>query len=207
MDAQIPAIMNGSGPLIFFYDYVDPASFILELLLRERGFVPGSNLTPLPLELNPPPGPLRDPDHGEWKDHWDRTMERAREIGLKLTRPWIVPWTRKAHELVFFAGERGWPGAIHEALFRAYLVEGQDIGRVDVLVQLGREQGLDGMEAKAALDVDKYGEALKTIRSRAILEGFDGPGTLQLDGRLLHGSPTPEELDAFLATGAHGRET
>lgn len=191
--------MNESGTLVFFYDYVDPASFILELRLRERGFTPGSSLNPVPLELNPPPRPLLDPNREDWRGRWDRTGNDARELGLELARPWIVPWTRKAHELVFFAGERMWPGEIHEALFRAYLVEGRDIGRVDVLVGLGAEHGLDGSEAKAALDVDRYGETLETIRSKATREGVLQPPALQLNGRLLYGNPTPEGLDAFLA--------
>jgi predicted DsbA family dithiol-disulfide isomerase len=193
--------MSESGSLVLFYDYVDPASFVLELRLRERGYFPGSNLQPLPLELNPPHHPLLDPDRREWKDHWARTTTEAQALGLAFTPPWIVPWTRKAHELVYFAGERNRPLEIHEALFRAYLEEGLDIGRVDVLVALGEKHGLDATEAKAALDVDKYGEAVETIRSRAMKEGVVRPTTLRLKGRTLHGSPTPEVLDAFLATG------
>jgi 2-hydroxychromene-2-carboxylate isomerase len=199
--------MTASTPLIFFYDYVDPASLLLELRLRERGFVPGSTLHPLPLEVNPPPHALLDPDRGEWKVHWDRLMADARGLGLELARPPIVPWTRKAHELVFHAAETKPPGEIHEAIFRAYLLEGRDIGRVDVLVGLAAEHGLDALEAKAALDVDRYAEALETIRSTAMPEGVLRPTTLQWNGRLLGGNPTPEELDAFLAAGADGMRT
>ncbi|MGD8361410.1 MAG: DsbA family protein [Gemmatimonadota bacterium] len=195
--------MSESGPLVLFYDYVDPASYLLELRLRERGYFPGSNLQPLPLELNPPHHPLLDPNRREWKDHRARAMTEAQAMGLAFTPPWIIPWTRKAHELVYFAAEGNRPLEIHEALFRAYLEDGLDIGRVDVLVALGEKHGLDAMEAKAALDVDKYGEAVGTIRSRAMREGVVRPTTLRLNGRTLHGSPTPEALDAFLAAGGH----
>jgi predicted DsbA family dithiol-disulfide isomerase len=195
--------MSESRPLVLFYDYVDPASFVLELRLRERGYFPGSNLQPLPLEMNPPHHPLLDPDEREWKAHWARTMAEAQTLGLAFTPPWIVPWTRKAHELVYFAAERNLPLEIHEALFRAYLEDGLDIGRVDVLVALGEKHGLDGIEAKAALDVDKYGEAVQSIRSSAMREGVLRPTTLRWNGRTLHGSPTPEALDEFLATGGH----
>ena len=206
-ETQIRAIMSESGPLLLFYDYVDPASFVLELRLRERGYFPGSNLQPLPLELNPPHHPLLDPEESEWKAHWARAMSEAQALGLVFTPPWIVPWTRKAHELVYFAGERNRPLEIHEALFRAYLEDGLDIGRVDVLVALGEKHGLDRREAKAALDVDKYGEAVQAIRSRAMREGVLHPTTLRLNGKTLQGSPTPEALDAFLATGSYRTDT
>jgi len=196
--------MDERNDLLFFYDYVDPLSFLVEALLRQRGFVPGVNLHPLPLEVNPPPHTLLDPEDPEWEARWNRAVEAAPEFDLPPKAPWIVPWTRKAHELVFHAAGENSPGEIHEALFRAYLIDGRDIGRVDVLAELAREVGLDPAQAKAALDVDKHTRALEVIRSRAIQEGVQGPPTLRLGGNVLYGYPTPEALDAFLATGAPG---
>jgi len=196
--------MKTHSHLIFFYDYVDPLSFLVEARLRRRGFVPGVNLHPLPLEVNPPPHTLVDPEDPEWEGRWNRAAAAAPDLGLPSRAPWIVPWTRKAHELVFHAAEEDSPGEIHEALFRAYLIEGRDIGRVDVLAELARENGLDPAQAKAALDVDKHTRAIEVIRSRAIQEGVRGPPTLRLGGDVLYGYPTPEALDAFLAAGAPG---
>jgi hypothetical protein len=51
--------------------------------------------------------------------------------------------------------------------------------------------------------VDKYGEAVQAIRSSAMREGVLRPTTLRWNGRTLHGSPTPEVLDEFLATEGH----
>jgi len=204
MRIQIPATMNARGRLFCFYDYVDPLSFLLEARLRKRGLVPGVDLLPLPFEVNPPPHALLDAEDTEWETRWNRAVEAAPRMGLPGKAPWIVPWTRKAHELVFHAAEENSPGEIHEALFRAYLIDGRDIGRVDVLVDLARETGLDPTRAKAALDVDKHTGALEVIRSRATQEGVQGPPTLLLGGKLLSGYPTPEALDEFLATGDPG---
>ena len=206
MGNQIRSIMSDPGPLIFFYDYVDPASLLLEMRLRERGLVPGSTLHPVPFEVNPPPGPLLDPDQGEWMDHWDRIEKTAEGAAMRLSRPWIVPWTRKAHELVIYAGERDCAPEIHEALFRAYLIEGRDIGRIDVLAGLAAEHGLHAADTKAVLDVDKYKDALAAVRLRGIREGVVRPPTLLLNGRLLHGYPTPDDLQSFLTPGATGKE-
>ncbi|MGW8265445.1 MAG: DsbA family oxidoreductase [Longimicrobiales bacterium] len=195
--------MNESGPLIFFYDYVDPASFLLEMRLRGAGLVPGSSLHPIPFEANPPPNPLLDPDGGEWRDHWDRTLAAAEGSVPQLSRPWIVPWTRKAHELALYAAAVGSGPEIHETLFRAYLIEGRDIGRVDVLVELAVEHGLDAGDTKAVLDVDRYRGALETNRSRGIQAGVVRPPALLWNKKLLPGHPTPEELRSFLAAGAN----
>lgn len=206
MGNQIRSIMSDPGPLILFYDYVDPASLLLEMRLRERGLIPGSTLYPVPFEVNPPPEPLLDLDKGEWMDHWDRIARTAEGAAMKLSRPWIVPWTRKAHELVLYAGESDCAPIIHEALFRAYLIEGRDIGRIDVLVGLAAEHGLDASDTKAVLDVDKYKDALAAVRARGIQEGVVRPPTLLFNGRLLHGYPTPDVLQSFLTSGATGKE-
>jgi predicted DsbA family dithiol-disulfide isomerase len=196
--------MSAHGPLIFFYDYVDPASLFLEMRLREEGFIPGFDLVPLPFEVNPPPLPLLDPHDGEWREYWDRITEASAGSAPELSRPAIVPWTRKAHELALHAATLGSGPEIHETLFRAYLIEGRDIGRVDILVELAAEHGLDASDTKAVLDVDKHKDALEAIRSTGTREGVIKPPALLLNKRLLHGNPTPEELRSFLASGADG---
>jgi hypothetical protein len=45
--------MSDRDPLFFFYDYVDPASYILELRLLEEGYIHGSTLQLRPFEINP----------------------------------------------------------------------------------------------------------------------------------------------------------
>jgi predicted DsbA family dithiol-disulfide isomerase len=121
-------------------------------------------------------------------------------MGLPLVRPRIVPWTRKAHELLFHASETTSPGEIHESLFRTYLIEGRDIGRVDVLTALAGEHGLDSNESRAVLDVDRHRPSLERIRAQGIRAGVTTVPSLQAGEEILRGSPTEEELDAFLAS-------
>jgi predicted DsbA family dithiol-disulfide isomerase len=198
--------MGEPRAVTFFYDYVDPGSFLLEQRLRALGLEPGRGLHPLPFEVNPPPLPLLDPEDAAWRDRWTRCMEEARELGFALHRPSIVPWTRKAHELAFHAAHHDSVEEIHEAVFRAYLMDGRDIGRIDVLAEIAGANGLDEAEARAVLDVDRHRESLEGIRSRALREGVHRLPALYVDGRLLHGDATPEELEAFLHPGVDGRE-
>jgi predicted DsbA family dithiol-disulfide isomerase len=130
-------------------------------------------------------------------------MIRAGEAhGIPLRRPWIVPWTRKAHELGAHARENGCFQDIHDALFRAYIQEGEDIGRVDVLVEIGRNGGLEPAATKAVLDVDRFAEEVEEGRQRALAMGIVEIPTLWMDGRDLAGFPEDEALRRFLERGS-----
>jgi predicted DsbA family dithiol-disulfide isomerase len=61
------------------------------------------------------------------------------------------PNTLDAHRLIRWADSLGRQGDIVEALFRAFFVEGRDIGDRAVLADIAAEQGLDRAEAAAML--------------------------------------------------------
>jgi predicted DsbA family dithiol-disulfide isomerase len=182
------------------FDYVDPACFLLERELRRRE---DSGLYPLvlePFEIRPPPMELLDPHDKEWSFHWEAMAAEARSFGHQLATPWIVPWTRKAHELAAQAREEGCFLEIHQAIFRAFLLEGKDIGRVDILVALAREHGLDQSTVKPVLDVDRHTDSVRECRERGLALGVTTVPTLRWRGRILEGYPEPGVLESFLAS-------
>jgi predicted DsbA family dithiol-disulfide isomerase len=190
--------MNRERILRLYFDYIDPASFLLEHRLRQMEGAETFSLALEPLELSPPPADLLDPNGEEWSRHWETMAKEAEELGLTLRRPWIVPWSRKAHELALFAEEQDCLQGIHQTLFRAYLLEGVDIGRVDVLVDLARQQGLDPLEVKTALDIDLYRESVIRKRAAALEAGVARSPTLVLNENRLEGYPDKETLESFL---------
>ena len=190
--------MDRSDDFILFYDYVEPASFLLELRLRSLP-KPKMGFPVLePLELRPPPLPLLDPEEEYWRDHWSLMTAEGKRLGVDLSQPWIVPWSRKAHELGFHAREKNCFPEVHDALFRAYLQRGLDIGRVDVLVSLGSGEGLDPAETKAVLDVDRYCRRVEDAREKAESLGVTRVPTLCWRGRRLEGFPDADSFGAFL---------
>jgi predicted DsbA family dithiol-disulfide isomerase len=164
--------------ILFFYDYVDPGSWLVERMVAEAE--QGSRLVVerVPFEVTPPPGPLVDPRSEEWRRFWDGARAMAQEEGVILGSPRLVPWTRKAHELAEHAREHGRFAETHAALFEAFLVEGRDLGRVDVLMDVARKAGLDPSAARPVLDVDKHTETITAARERAEREGARGVPTL-----------------------------
>ncbi len=182
-----------------YFDYVDPGSWLMD---RRLGAVAGEGevrVERLPFEFRPPPDRQLDPADPAWRAYWSSMADAALRDGLELRRPDRVPWTRKAHELALYAREQDRFDPVHDGLFRAFLVEGRDLGRVDVLVELARSAGLDHGETKAVLDVDRYADTVERLRCDALEAGIRGVPTITMEGRRLEGIHSPEAIDAFLA--------
>jgi predicted DsbA family dithiol-disulfide isomerase len=162
------------NPIDIWFDFIDPASVLLMLEIEAATtegmpWTKESEIRWLPLELRPPGTPLVGIDASEIAPLWESARPIAAEAGVELAPPALVPWTRKAHELIAHGAEQDPSTAtiLRLAVARAYALQGQDIGRVDVLVQIGIEHGLDRTETKAVLDVDRYEGAVSAMMSAA----------------------------------------
>jgi predicted DsbA family dithiol-disulfide isomerase len=119
-------------------------------------------------------------------------------LDLALDRPSIVPWSRKAHELLWHAEERGVADEIRSAVFHAFFLEHLDIGRVDVLVSLAGRAGLDVTETKAVLDVDRFSAGVSDRRDEVVASGVDAVPSLVAGARSLQGFHNRASLGTFL---------
>ena len=191
--------MSNPRAVRLFYDYIDPASFLLDRRLRQWADPNETPLALVPFEISVPPAPLLDPNEAGAVAYWEKLKEAARPLGFELKRPWIVPWSRKAHELAMEARQENCFREIHNALFRAYLLEGLDIGRIDVLVDLSRQQGMDPVKTKAVLDVDKHRAAILSEREAALRAGISRSPTVLRPGGRLEGYPDEETLREFVS--------
>ena len=188
----------------FFYDYVDPASYLVDRILVEAAADRDVRISPRPFEIRRPPAPMVDARDPDWRRYQAWMEEEAREIDVEMERPRLVPWSRKAHELALAARELEGFTVVHEALFRAYFVEGRDLGRVDVLVEIGVDAGLDPTAVKAALDVDRHRDPLQEERALAERLEVRGVPTLLAGDRKLEGFHPKAEILTFLADVTDG---
>jgi predicted DsbA family dithiol-disulfide isomerase len=76
---------------------------------------------------------------------------RAEGIEFAFERIRRTPNTLRAHRLIHLAGGKGCAERVVEALFRAYFLEGQDIGHVEILAELAARAGLDHAETRQYL--------------------------------------------------------
>jgi predicted DsbA family dithiol-disulfide isomerase len=183
------------GPRLFF-DYVDPLCFVLDRRLAGAEAETGVTVERVPFELCPPPAPLIDPAAEPWRARWSQA--RAAEPELELAAPRLVPWTRKAHELAAQAREQQRFDAVHRALFEAFHLDGRDLGRVDVLLDIAARFEMDLSHTKAVLDVDRHTEAIEQARADAERLGVVGVPALRSGSRMLAGLPDHGTILAFL---------
>jgi predicted DsbA family dithiol-disulfide isomerase len=181
-----------------FYDYIDPLSLLLEHDVLALESEEWTSVARHPLELRAPPAALIDPRDPLWQRRWDEAARLAGERGIALHRPALVPWSRKAHELALHAREKDLFAQIHAALYQAHLIEGRDIGRVDVLVELAEKVGLDPQEARIVLGVDRHAATLDGLRGEAERLGVRGVPTLLVAGERIEGVLPREALRALL---------
>ena len=184
-----------------FFDYVDPLSYLVEVELTgledETGL---ESVARHGLELRTPPDELMSVEDPEWIGRWEAAVELRQGAGPSLQAPDVIPWSRKAHELVRHAASKGAESRAHHLVFDAFFRRGLDIGRVDVLVGLAEELGLEPFETKAVLDVDRYTADVEAGTRRAREWGIRTVPTLLLGDAVLEGFHKRHDLRTFLCS-------
>jgi predicted DsbA family dithiol-disulfide isomerase len=104
--------------------------------------------------------------------------------------------TLKAHELLHFAKAHGRQLELSERLFRAYFTEGRHVGRVEELVELATEVGLDADAARAALESGRYGAAVQADIAQAGAYGIQGVPFFVFEGKYGVSGAQPAEVFA-----------
>ncbi|HEX6368400.1 MAG TPA: DsbA family protein [Longimicrobium sp.] len=188
-------------PVVVFSDFACPFSYVTEAALRRMAAAGEVEATHLAWELYPAPAPLPSADDGAWMD---ALRPLADELGIALLAPAPVR-TRKAHEAASFAASKGAGPAMREALFAANFGQGRDIGRIDVLVEIGAGLGLDASELKVVLDVDAFAARVAAEQDAARRAGVEGVPTLVVgtgdEARWLVGARPFAELRAAVLGG------
>lgn len=87
----------------------------------------------------------------------DRVTGIAETLGLHYDYEANRPTrTLKAHELLHFAKANGRQAALKERLLQGYFERGEHVGRIDDLVRMAGEVGLDETAARAALESGEF---------------------------------------------------
>jgi predicted DsbA family dithiol-disulfide isomerase len=190
--------------ITLFSDFTCPYSYVTEAGLR--GLMGGDGEVEIryrALELYPAPTePIAPAEEEGWEEAVRPLAER---LGIELRAPGFRPRTRKAHEAARFAEERGVGAAMRDAIYRAYWAEERDIGRVDVLMEIVATLGVDPVDLKIALDIDRYSEAV--VHDLLLAERLRVPGVPTLfigtgpAATVLVGAQSPEALDEALRAG------
>jgi predicted DsbA family dithiol-disulfide isomerase len=108
--------------------------------------------------------------------------------------------TVRAHELLHLAKSQGRQLELVERLFRAYFTEGRNIGRVDELVALAAEVGLEPDGAERALSQNTFLPAVKADVRQAARYGINGVPFFVFDSTYgISGAQPPEAFAEVLS--------
>jgi len=161
----------------------------------------------------PPEGVSLDALFGGRADDQTRKARQARMKGLMDAEG--LPYGERTHsynsrlaqELGKWADTQQGGGAIHDALYKAYFVEGRNIGDPAVLVQIAQSVGLSPEGAGKVLNERSFKDALDADWTMSREMGVTGVPTFAAAGYGVVGAQPYEVLEKLLkAAGAQPRQ-
>ena len=169
----------------------------------------------LPFQLNPSM-PKEGIDRREYRTRkfgsWERSLQlenrvievgKAEGIHFAFDRIERTPNTVDAHRLIWLADKQGVQDAVVESLFRAYFIEGRDIGDRQTLIDVAVHAGLDREQAEAVLNSDEGMDAIKEAGEMAQRFRVEGVPFFIVNGKVTLSGAQPQDafLDAFRQVG------
>ncbi|MGX5695285.1 DsbA family oxidoreductase [Agromyces soli] len=112
--------------------------------------------------------------------------------------------TLKAHELLHFAKAQGRQLELSERLFKAYFTEGRHVGRIDELVDLAVDAGLDADAAREALESGRYAADVQADIAQAGAYGINGVPFFVFEGKYGVSGAQPAEVFGQVLTQVAG---
>jgi predicted DsbA family dithiol-disulfide isomerase len=109
-----------------------------------------------------------------------------------------TPNTFDAHRLIWLAGRDGLQEGVVESLFRAYFIEGRDVGDRAVLREISESHGMDTKLVDQLFATDLGVAEVSGEEGRARAQGVSGVPTFFSNGEALTSGAHPPELLASM---------
>ena len=133
----------------------------------------------------------------------DAILARLRQVAAELQLPFgdrtHTYNSRNAQELGKWAEKQGVIEPFHDAVYRAYFVDGKNIARIDVLLEIAASLGLDEAEAKQVLVEKRCAAAVDTDWEKAYAAGVTAVPTTIYKGRSLVGFNPYQAFDNLIS--------
>jgi predicted DsbA family dithiol-disulfide isomerase len=143
---------------------------------------------------------------GRLQSAHDNLTRLGAEVGVPFAFDRIKrsPNTLDAHRLIRWAGSAGVQAEVADRLFKAYFVEGRDIGDRNVLVEIASECGLDANEVEKLLADGADADGVRQEIEQAQAMGVSGVPFFIFGGRL--GVPGAQEPSVLRQAMAEARQ-
>ena len=141
----------------------------------------------------------------------DRTMAHLKQVASGLGLPFgdrkMTYNSRLAQELGKWAESRDKGHEFHNSIFRSYFVDGQNIGKVDVLVNVAESISLNGKDALKVIQDRAYREAVDSDWKRSCELRVTAVPTFLFCNQFLVGAQKYEALEKLLLSNNVKRRT
>jgi predicted DsbA family dithiol-disulfide isomerase len=134
-----------------------------------------------------------------------KLKQAANEAGLPFGDRKMTFNSRLAQELGKWAESQRRGNEYHDAVFRAYFVDGTNIGRPQALLRIVASIGLSAEDAEETLRSRSFSEAVDMDWARSRAMGISAVPTFVLNGQRLVGAQSYENLARFVETSGIGR--
>lgn len=136
----------------------------------------------------------------------ERLKRNARALGLPFGDRTRTYNSRLAQELGLWAQEKGNGGRFHDAAFKSYFVDGDNLAQNDILLAIADKAGLNRSEAEQVLSSRSHAAKVDQDWEQAGELGITAVPTFVIDRDMLVGAQEYRSLAAFVTKhGALGR--
>jgi len=135
-----------------------------------------------------------------------RLSTAAEKFGVPFRGSDKIYNSRLAQELGLWGDSKGRGDEIHTALFKAYFVEGSNIAKIPVLVELATSVGLPGDEAAEILATRAFRDAVDEDWNLAREKSVTAVPTFIIHEDRLVGAQPYEALQMLVETHGAGRK-
>jgi 2-hydroxychromene-2-carboxylate isomerase len=201
-------LVTEPSPVDFYFDFSSPYSYIASERIDELVAKHGRKVKWRPIMLGAAfkasglPFLVNVPLKGEYsKRDFDRS---ARYLGVPYTFPAKFPVTTLAAARGYYwlhGQDCAKAREFAHAVFRAYWVDGRDIGELPVVLEIADKLGIDVDAYTAAIATPEIKDRLKQETDAAVARGMFGAPFFMVDGEPFWGADRLPQIDKWLATG------
>jgi predicted DsbA family dithiol-disulfide isomerase len=127
-----------------------------------------------------------------------RLTQVAQDLGLPLGDRQMTFNTRFAQELAKWAEEQGKGDEYHRAVFKAYFVDGTNIGKPDEILDIAASLGLSRDDAQQVIETRSFRQAVDEDWGRSRALGITGVPTFIMNDRRVVGAQPYDVLERFV---------
>lgn len=195
-------------PIDFYFDFSSPYGYFAAMRIDELAARHGRKVRWCPYLM----GAVMKLTGGQplvardlVREYARRDMQRsARLYGIAFSIPEPFPIATQAAARAFWWRSGEDPDGARElakALYRAYFVDGRNIGDPEVVLDVAADVGIDRGALAKALGDDAVKERLKQVTSEAIDRGVFGSPYIIADDEPFWGNDRLDQVDEWLARG------